>query len=542
MTVGGNGAAPPPAAYIGHKFVKDYYTVLAKEPENLHKFYKAQSVFSRSTEGAGCEGTISAVGAGEIHSEVMSFVGSFDRLDCRAELLHVECQESRHGGVLVCVTGCLTYTQSSERQHFTQALFLDRQSEPYDGYFVLNDILRYISPDGSSKVAAPAAPTPVPGAAPLPQTLGPAPTIAPQPQHQPQVMQAEPLPAPPSVDEQEGGTDDTEEAFPEVEAVDAEEEFAAEAEAEAEVEGEDEEEDRGAEEEEAHAEAAQVEESVRPQRNWADVASMLKSSGPGNLSTSTKRGWGLLVLPPPTAAAKAEAARAVQRATGTKGKPDGADDTGPALMHLSPSKEAQAASSSAPCSSVKLWLSRLPAERPGDNEELVDTLNALLLEGGNTAARVLEVDRTDAGRDWGYLVVANQESADAVVQLSKEKQINLQSRTLKAEYIRSSGGYGGSGGGSSSRSGGKSGGKSGGNSGGKGEDGEKAKGQSKKGSKGGGKDGGGKDGGGNGTFSAEDGSRPRGGGKRFGKGGKAGEGKEWRSSVAKGDGSGIAQT
>jgi len=111
----------------------------------MHKFYKAHSVFSRGVEGAGADSIVSAVGPGEIHSEIMARVGPSERSACQTQIIGIESQESRHGGVLVLVTGYLTYNKDPEAKHFTQAFFLDKQTEPCDGFYVLNDILRYIS-------------------------------------------------------------------------------------------------------------------------------------------------------------------------------------------------------------------------------------------------------------------------------------------------------------------------------------------------------------------------------------------------------------
>lgn len=49
-------------------------------------------------------------------------------------------QSSYEGGVIVLVTGCLI-TQDKLRKKFTQSFFLAPQD---NGYYVLNDVLRYI--------------------------------------------------------------------------------------------------------------------------------------------------------------------------------------------------------------------------------------------------------------------------------------------------------------------------------------------------------------------------------------------------------------
>lgn len=58
----------------------------------------------------------------------------------RAEIVTVDSQESYKGGVLVLVTGYLNGNDNS-RQKFTQSFFLAPQD---NGYFVLNDVFRYV--------------------------------------------------------------------------------------------------------------------------------------------------------------------------------------------------------------------------------------------------------------------------------------------------------------------------------------------------------------------------------------------------------------
>mmetsp|Transcript_96996 Transcript_96996/g.274072 ORF Transcript_96996/g.274072 Transcript_96996/m.274072 type:complete len:143 (-) Transcript_96996:110-538(-) len=138
-------AAPPEPvrpALVGHHFVKKYYTTLAETPNQVYKFYKAQSVFSRGNEGD--TNAVVAVGQGEINDEIMATVGQYEKRACRVLISDVDAQESLQGGVFVLVTGSLTYSTSRVSRRFTQAFFLDKQTSPYPGYFVLNDMLRYL--------------------------------------------------------------------------------------------------------------------------------------------------------------------------------------------------------------------------------------------------------------------------------------------------------------------------------------------------------------------------------------------------------------
>ena len=67
----------------------------------------------------------------------------------RAEIKTVDSQDSLNGGVLVLVTGYLTGKDNVKRD-FTQSFFLATQDK---GYFVLNDIFRYVDEaDGTNNL------------------------------------------------------------------------------------------------------------------------------------------------------------------------------------------------------------------------------------------------------------------------------------------------------------------------------------------------------------------------------------------------------
>jgi hypothetical protein len=65
----------------------------------------------------------------------------------RAEIKAVDAQESLCGGVTVLVMGHLTGRNSVSRE-FVQSFFLAPQEK---GYFVLNDILRYVGEEGGDE-------------------------------------------------------------------------------------------------------------------------------------------------------------------------------------------------------------------------------------------------------------------------------------------------------------------------------------------------------------------------------------------------------
>lgn len=89
----------------------------------------------------------------------------------RSEIKTVDAQDSLNGGVLVLVTGHLISKDNAKRT-FTQSFFLAPQDK--GGYYVLNDIFRYVEEVGrmegntgvvsaGSEAAHRAAPTPKEG-------------------------------------------------------------------------------------------------------------------------------------------------------------------------------------------------------------------------------------------------------------------------------------------------------------------------------------------------------------------------------------------
>lgn len=68
----------------------------------------------------------------------------------RAEIKTVDSQDSLNGGVIVLVTGYLT-GKDLVKKDFTRSFFLAPQE---NGYFVLNDIFRYVDEDDHQLVNA----------------------------------------------------------------------------------------------------------------------------------------------------------------------------------------------------------------------------------------------------------------------------------------------------------------------------------------------------------------------------------------------------
>ncbi|EGG12063.1 uncharacterized protein MELLADRAFT_76555 [Melampsora larici-populina 98AG31] len=121
------------ASEIGWAFVPQYYTFVNKDPSRLHCFYTKRSTLIHSTEG---EEATPCFGQQEIHDKFMSL--NFD--DCKVFVSNVDSQSSADGGIIVQVLGEMSNGAGPWRK-FAQTFFLAEQP---NGFFVLNDIFRYI--------------------------------------------------------------------------------------------------------------------------------------------------------------------------------------------------------------------------------------------------------------------------------------------------------------------------------------------------------------------------------------------------------------
>lgn len=124
---------PVSAQVVGNAFVQQYYHILHQSPGLVHRFYQDGSKLGRP----GDDGTMSTTTTMDaINVKILSL----NYGDFRAEIKSVDAQESLNGGVNVLVTGYLTGKDNVLR-NFTQCFFLAPQDK---GYFVLNDIFRYM--------------------------------------------------------------------------------------------------------------------------------------------------------------------------------------------------------------------------------------------------------------------------------------------------------------------------------------------------------------------------------------------------------------
>nr|XP_027093093.1 putative G3BP-like protein isoform X1 [Coffea arabica] len=124
---------PVSAQVVGNAFVQQYYHILHHSPELVYRFYQDMSKLGRP----GDDGSMSITTTMQAINEKIL---SLNYEEFRAEIRSVDAQESFNGGVQVLVTGYLTGNDNMIR-NFSQSFFLAPQDR---GYFVLNDIFRYV--------------------------------------------------------------------------------------------------------------------------------------------------------------------------------------------------------------------------------------------------------------------------------------------------------------------------------------------------------------------------------------------------------------
>ncbi|KAF9323438.1 hypothetical protein BG006_001442 [Podila minutissima] len=132
-------AAPAPvdAQEIGAMFANEYYTFLNKEPARLHCFYSKDSTLSHGFQGE--KETDVCVGQQAIKTKI----GGLDFENCRVLVTNIDCQQSLGGSIIIQILGELA-NRGGPSQKFSQTFLLAEQPK---GYYVLNDIFRYLKDD-----------------------------------------------------------------------------------------------------------------------------------------------------------------------------------------------------------------------------------------------------------------------------------------------------------------------------------------------------------------------------------------------------------
>ncbi|KAL3501513.1 hypothetical protein ACH5RR_035962 [Cinchona calisaya] len=133
LSEGTSPGEEPDLQAVANAFVTQYYMVLHKFPQDLHKFYKDQSVL----DWAKLDGTMTSATTMQAINRVIM---SSDYTGCLVEIVNAYAQDSLMDGIIVAVTGCLI-GKDRLKKIISQTFFLAKQE---NGYFVLNDIFRFV--------------------------------------------------------------------------------------------------------------------------------------------------------------------------------------------------------------------------------------------------------------------------------------------------------------------------------------------------------------------------------------------------------------
>ncbi|EWC43495.1 hypothetical protein DRE_07527 [Drechslerella stenobrocha 248] len=146
---GGNGGAAAAQSStnspeeIAWYFVESYYTTLNRYPERLHLFHQKKSSFVWGTEGDN-------VPVSQGRQEISERIKDMTFKDCKVRVNNVDSQASLNSGIIVQVLGAMTNNSEPSRR-FSQTFFLAEQTSP-QGYYVLNDIFRYLKEDDEEDI------------------------------------------------------------------------------------------------------------------------------------------------------------------------------------------------------------------------------------------------------------------------------------------------------------------------------------------------------------------------------------------------------
>ncbi|KAM3415427.1 hypothetical protein BST61_g8951 [Cercospora zeina] len=121
-----------PKDEVGWYFVEQYYTTLSRSPEKLYLFYNKRSQF---VSGQETDKVAVCVGQRAINDKIREL----DFNDCKVRVTNVDSQAS-DSNIVIQVIGELS-NRSQPHRKFTQTFVLATQT---NGYFVLNDIFRYL--------------------------------------------------------------------------------------------------------------------------------------------------------------------------------------------------------------------------------------------------------------------------------------------------------------------------------------------------------------------------------------------------------------
>ncbi|XP_051784130.1 ras GTPase-activating protein-binding protein 2 isoform X3 [Erpetoichthys calabaricus] len=128
----------PSPLLVGREFVRQYYTLLNKAPDFLHRFYGRNSSYVHGGLEANGKPAEAVYGQAEIHKKVMSLLFS----ECHTKIRHVDAHATLNDGVVVQVIGELSNNGQPMRK-FMQTFVLAPEGSVANKFYVHNDIFRY---------------------------------------------------------------------------------------------------------------------------------------------------------------------------------------------------------------------------------------------------------------------------------------------------------------------------------------------------------------------------------------------------------------
>ncbi|XP_061535240.1 ras GTPase-activating protein-binding protein 2 isoform X1 [Phycodurus eques] len=128
----------PSPLLVGREFVRQYYTLLNKAPDFLHRFYGRNSSYVHGGLDPSGKLVEAVYGQADIHNKVMSLQFS----ECRTKIRHVDAHATLSDGVVVQVLGELSNNGQPMRK-FMQTFVLAPEGSVANKFYVHNDIFRY---------------------------------------------------------------------------------------------------------------------------------------------------------------------------------------------------------------------------------------------------------------------------------------------------------------------------------------------------------------------------------------------------------------
>uniref|UniRef100_A0A3Q3ILN2 GTPase activating protein (SH3 domain) binding protein 2 n=1 Tax=Monopterus albus TaxID=43700 RepID=A0A3Q3ILN2_MONAL len=128
----------PSPLLVGREFVRQYYTLLNKAPDFLHRFYGRNSSYVHGGLDPNGKVAEAVYGQAEIHKKVMSLQFS----ECHTKIRHVDAHATLSDGVVVQVLGELSNNGQPMRK-FMQTFVLAPEGSVANKFYVHNDIFCY---------------------------------------------------------------------------------------------------------------------------------------------------------------------------------------------------------------------------------------------------------------------------------------------------------------------------------------------------------------------------------------------------------------